>query len=82
MKIMTIALLFIFGCSVNLDIRFPKPKEESCEKDCEIYLTFQGQWFEWEDRPHNKDPYCTCMDDCMDGADYDWEKQCPRWEDE
>ena len=27
----------MFGCSVNLDIRFPKPNEESCKTDCEKY---------------------------------------------
>lgn len=70
-------LILFAGCSVNLDIEFPKPKVESCEKDCEIYRTFQEQYAGYED---DKDPYCVCMDDCMDGTDYDWVKECPRLE--
>ena len=29
--------IVIFGCSVNLDVRFPKPNKDSCKADCEKY---------------------------------------------
>ena len=85
-------MLFIFGCSINMDVRFPKPNEDSCKTDCEKYSYYTSMSIftasdgdgpcEATGRAEilwkdNKNSYCICMDDCM-GDDYDWEEECKR----
>tara|TARA_B110000438_G_scaffold293624_2_gene333796 strand:+ start:920 stop:1252 length:333 start_codon:yes stop_codon:yes gene_type:complete len=71
-------LLFLFlttGCSILIDVEFPKKNIKKCEKACKAYEIFEDNsftssesdslWVIYKNRK-TEDPYCVCLRLCMD----------------